>query len=151
MKKGFKLDDIPKEVLYIQMMEASPFPWYVGIDEYNRVEAIKKKYPEHFPWHAKYNSIPKEVHDAYRNEVNPGWNKPLVFDDIPYGNGIEAQINECGNTPSSFELTTKDVANIFKDFIEASSKRDEEARKEKERIKKIWDKHYKKYNLSYRE
>ena len=35
--------DIPKEVLYIQMMEASPYPWLVGMEEYNRVSAVKDK------------------------------------------------------------------------------------------------------------
>lgn len=136
--------DIPKEVLYIQMMEAMPFPWLVGIDEYNRVSAVKAKYPEYFPWDRIYESIPKEVHDAYRNEKNPDWDKPIEW--IEKGDrGIEDLIND-----STLKVSSVVTEQDFMDLFEMLNKSENDEYKKKMADEALWNKHYGKYKLKYR-
>jgi len=133
-----KLEDIPNEVFWAQIVINTSQG--VGIDTYEEVEKIIAKYPEYFPWETKYNSIPKEVHIAYLDEKYPDRNKPIVC--INDGRGIYQQINE---NPFEYRQYT------FKEIIEFLTDWDKNIVTKKEQAKKLWDKHYKKYNLEFRE
>lgn len=140
------MSDIPDEVWWVTVMQMQP---YIGMSAYEKMTEIMARYPEYFPWETKYNSIPNDVHEAFRNECWPdafkGWDIPIVCD-----KGFFAQIKEqgpvyTGELPKGetfFSLYEKHIANLKK------QERDEII--ENKRLKKIWDKHYSKYGLPYR-
>ena len=129
------LQNIPDEVLWVLTL-----PRYVGSDTYKKAEEIIAKYPEYFPWETKYNSIPKEVHQAYIKEKYPDKDEPIVCT-----GGISQMIKD-----DSFvykQLTSDEILQYFKDWDKLLES-DLEIKRED---KKLWDKHYKKYNLEFRE
>ena len=67
--------DIPSEVYEAMCIGSLSI---VGMELYNRYQEIVKKYPEHFPWETKYNSIPSEVHEAYAIERDGGTYEQLM-------------------------------------------------------------------------
>lgn len=134
--------DIPNEVLWVLTL-----PRCVGSDTYRRVEEIIAKYPEYFPWETKYNSIPKEVHQAYIKEKYPDRDEPIVCTND--GEGLYSKIK---SEPFIYrEYTPKEIGECFKqlDIITANARNAAIVQRKKD--KKLWDKHYKKYNLEYRE
>lgn len=120
--------DIPSEVLWVFALQYSCTP--VGTSVFEECERIIAKYPEFFPWETKYNSIPQEVHDAYRIENNGGVDFRIMpmFEEgvINNGQGIESQIQNAA--PAKQEFTLKD----FEDFWNSLGK--EEKRRGDERF-----------------
>lgn len=128
--------DIPTEVLWVHLL-----PPMVGSDTYNEAERIIAKYPKYFPWETKYNSIPSEVHLAYRREKYPGFDKPIVCS----GEGLLSKID---NEVFMYkEYTNEEIIKWFEDL----RKIDESEKIKKQKDKELWDKYYGKYNLEYRE
>jgi len=122
---------------------------YVGMSQLNRLNEIIAKYPEYFPWETKYRETPKEVHEAFRKEAYPSIyeERPIEFTG-GIGGGIMDQIKK-----STYTHPPKEPFNLVKAFEEAMNKQIEEERnqaKEEARVKAIWDKHYKPYNIEYR-
>lgn len=137
-----KKSNIPSEVFVVFQLQKLGCP--IGTETYNKCQEVIKKYPEHFPWEAKYNSIPQEVHDAYSKELMDEFKSK--FDSIPKGDGLmKSLVSEGASKPrlKNFGEALRDMDNMFK----------EQHRQAEERLKKskqLWDKHYKKYNLKYR-
>ncbi len=139
------LNNIPNEVLW-----ASGIIFInhgIGIDTYEKIEEIIAKYPEYFPWETKYNSIPKEVHESYIKEKYPDRDKPIVCTNN--GEGLYSKIKN-----ESFiyrEYTPEEVGEWFRQLEATIVKERNEVVLQRKKDKKLWDKHYKKYNLEYRE
>ena len=146
-----KTNNIPHEVAWVLCVQMGQMP--LGRDGYKKAQEIIEKYPEHFPWEHKYKSIPKEVHDAFESECYPERGKPIesIFDDLEEGLGLREQVkNQTCATAIPTKLTKDDFVRFLDEMEEAERKRKEEERAEEIRVKNIWDKHYKKYNLKYR-
>lgn len=133
--------DIPSEVweaVYIASCGA------VGLEMYNRYQEIVKKYPEHFPWETKYNSIPSEVHKAYAIERDGGTFEELI---------AKAKANALENPTFSENRIDTSKPFSFRDVFDTMVKNENERREKKieqeKKNKTIWDKHYSKYNLEY--
>ena len=141
--------EVPREVYWV--LTAQQARAIMGKDDYDRANDIINKYPEYFPWEHKYKSIPKEVHDAFKAECYPERGKPIeeIFDDLKVGVGLREQLKNqpVGVIPTKF--TQSDFEELFNSLQEAQKKRMEEEKAEEKRVKKIWDKHYKKYGLKF--
>lgn len=147
-------NNMPEEVYWIKCLQIST-P-YIGIDTYNKALEIQEKHPEYFPWETKYKSIPKEVHEAYSKEAYPETHREprKVFEDFEKGDGIKAgkglmeTIRE-GHTTVTNLPTMEEMREAFKDMERREEAHKEKKRKENLRLRKIWKKHYKKYNLDF--
>jgi hypothetical protein len=134
-------DLIPPEVreVFLQDMGRD----FTTIRNLERRKAAVLKYPRWFPWETRYNSIPQEVHDAYLKETGFG----DVRDTVPTGEGLIYLAEKQGEYQlPTFEETKFNILNWIKQKEEAETK----ARLEEIRRKAIWNKHYRKYNLTYR-
>jgi len=136
-------DEMPFEVKKVLAIQYYNQP--VGLDTMNMIDDIIARNPTYFPWEIKYKSIPNEVHEAFRNECYPPKNWE---ENIPYGEGIFAEINK--QPPINISLTDQSIKEMFEKMFESENRRRKEEKEEKLRVMKIWDKHYKKYNLEYR-
>jgi len=135
-----KIDEIPKDVLWVCMMQQA---WFVGSETYDKIHEIIEKYPNYFPWEHTYKKVPSEVHQAYRKEKECMYNE--MYPPVKYnnGDGIIAQLDK--------KVNFNDIPLLsFSQFIELQqSAINKEAEYEK-RLKKLWDRHYSKYKLEYR-
>jgi len=124
---------------------------YVGKKLYDRANEIQLKYPEAFPWEAKYRSIPKEVHEAYQQELSAYHrSQPSLFEGAPMGIIAISKWMEEQNQKErerTKDFTPKQRIDELMDSLRAKEKR--EALDLKSR-KRIWDNHYKPYKLAYR-
>lgn len=134
------LNDVPSEVQWACIILNTSHG--VGLETYERLEQIVAKYPEYFPWEDKYNSIPKEVHQAYIKEKYPDMDKPIVCTNS--GEGIMSAINK--DVFVYKQKTAEEIMQWFKDL--AAMVKEDNDKEEKE--KQLWDKHYSKYGLKYR-
>lgn len=147
------IKNIPDEVSwYISVVGGSG--GLLGTETYNKCKAIEEKYPDWFPWEAKYRSIPKEVHDAYFKERNPDWGKPIDFKGKEGGfDGLIPQLKK-GNYQfldlSSEELEKFSVADSIVECFEVIEKNRKAKLKRNKMDEALWDKHYKKHGLKYR-
>ena len=144
-----KLKDVPLEVQWVWAQQEAQTP--MGRDAFEQATDIVDKYPEYFPWEHKYKSIPQEVHDAFEAECYPERGKPIeeIFDDLKVGVGLREQLKNqpVGVIPTKF--TQSDFEELFNSLQEAQKKRTEQEKAEEKRVKRIWDKHYKKYGLKF--
>ena len=136
-------DEMPKEVQLVLAIQYHNQP--VGLDTLKMIDDVMSRNPKYFPWEIKYKSIPREVHEAFRNECYPPKNWEA---NIPYGEGIFAEINKYNLSQSP--ITEESLAEMFKLMKESENNRHREEKAEKLRVMKIWDKHYKKYNLEFK-
>ena len=152
MSKMITFDDVPAEVWEVWAIEqGSKAIGGVGLETWNYCNEIIKKYPDWFPWEHKYDQIPQPVHDAYNAEAHP----PISFDLKPgYREDfvgmlpmILAGVDHSGKLAEP-TLTMKEM---FKSIFENQRKEEDRKRAEYLERKKIWDKHYSKYGLEYRE
>jgi len=146
-----KTNNIPHEVAWVLCVQMGQIP--LGIDSYEKAQEIIEKYPEHFPWEHKYKSIPKEVHDAFEAECYPERGKSIesLFDDLEEGVRLREQVmNQTYVSVDPMKFTKDDFVRMLDEMEAHERKRKEEERAEEIRVKKIWDKHYKRYNLKYR-
>ncbi len=149
-------DEIPAEVWKVWAMQYSCS--FVGLETLNEINDIIAKYPQHFPWETKYNSLPKEVHEAFRKECYPSLYEPYepfkyegtsLIDDVKNGKGI-IDISKPKNVTLK-PFTAKDFLESWEKMINDEQERKQKEFERKERIRKIWDKHYKQYGLECRE
>lgn len=141
--------EIPYDVFQVQIMEH--YGALVGEETYEWAMEVIKNNPKYFPWWAKYNSIPQEVHDAYRAEAFPPITWESWSQNANKGDGIMEVIRRAEAKPEIIpEEKPKSLTELI-DFVyemeEHQKMKEELARKEK---KALWDKHYKKYGLEYR-
>jgi hypothetical protein len=139
--------DIPQDVLFVWGIQGARQS--VGLSTYNEVSDIIKKYPEWFKWETAYDKIPQYVHDAYRGEA---YSYEMV--PIKRNEGFVGMIPTLLAEPEIVDRNTGDRASIFEMFAKLfENDLKERERKEAERIerKRVWDKHYSKYGLEYRD
>ena len=142
-KKEYLFSDIPDEVMKVYTIGHYGQP--IGMELYNECQKVIDKYPQYFEWEHKYKKIPKEVHEAYLDELYPDRHKPIDWEyKGDKSKGILATIRE--QQPYTGKVTKQDMI----DFFEYPQKQREKERQETQRQKAIWDKHYKKYKLEYR-
>lgn len=151
------IGDWPDEVMWVMghVMAARHSELYggihcVGMEAYDRIRDIQRRYPEHFPWFAKYERVPKEVHEAYMMEMwgDEDFNRWVYpeFDAsaAPDGGGVESHVG-LGAAYQSGGPTLQD----FKDFCESLNKLEEQRRAEGRRRRDVWNKHYGKYGVEF--
>lgn len=151
MRKS-RFDKIPDEAQRILLIEAFPErygPWLVSSKEYDRILAVKRKYPHLFPWQAKYDSIPKEVHEAYHKDVldESGWGKDFKIKNVSHGDGL---LKSMVNTGAEKPKEPFDLRKAFNDLFEMEERREKEAEERRKKDEALWDRHYKKYGLKYK-
>lgn len=145
MKKQFKLSDIPFEVQKVWAYQS--LNQSVGLELYKEIEATIEKYPQYFQWEHTYNSIPKEVHSKYSEEqLNLYYSfYPPSGLEMKEGEGLVGYMRrveeENKNKPE------KSMREVIIEICETAPKIKKEYETEK---RKLWDKHYKEYNLKYR-
>ena len=145
-----KAKEVPFDVQWVWMIQKAQIP--VGRESFEKATDIINKYPEYFPWEHKYKTIPQDVHDAFEAECYPERGKPIedVLDELVNGVGINEQLRNqesVGIVPTNF--TQKYLEDFFDEMEKAQQKRMEEEKAEENRVRKIWDKHYKKYGLKF--
>lgn len=135
---------IPEEVVWVMLVEM--YCSVVGFEVMDRINEIKGRWPKYYPWEARYNSIPKEVHEAYLGEVFKRDDWFGVSGEI---GGLEDMVNRGGSEYK--ELTEDDFVSFIKDLDEREREQEEEERRRRDREDKaLWDKYYKKYGLKWR-
>jgi hypothetical protein len=146
-----RLNSLPPEVMKVKLRQMTAYngKLYVGAEEYKKIQEVIEKYPEHFPQETAYNKTPKEVHEAYRNEVSKlhdkmyPQSKPLV-EHIP-GEGILSYFKRTEEARAKLPQKPFDAELFFKK-LDKDLKRDDEFKRKK---KVIWKKHYKKYGVDF--
>ncbi len=130
----------------------------VGTEMYKRCQEIIDKYPEHFPWEHKYKSIPEEVHVAYRKEMGFTFDfssliETPMFDEngsVIKGDGLMKSIVDSGMSKEEYDEKVANPEKTIRDFFDMLSNQSNKERDEALRHAKVWNKHYKKYNLKFR-
>ena len=135
MKRRFTYNDVPLEVFEVWAIQTAGQP--VGMSTWDYCDAIIKKYPEWFPWEHKYDKIPKRVHEAYCKEL-------MEPQPVEQESGLPVTVQQIKESPVSF---TEMISCLFK----SEQKRRESQQRERKRRKSIWDRHYKKYKLEFRD
>lgn len=117
----------------------------VGLETYKRVHQTVEDYPEYFPWETKYNSIDKSVHEKYEEELSSLFKSffPPTPMDIQSGEGIYAW------SMRMTEEACKDQEPFSTKTIKAFTDKIDKESNFKKAKQKLWNKHYKKYNLRY--
>jgi hypothetical protein len=139
------LENLPYEVIEVIAYQMAKRP--VGLETYNKIKETIDKYPQYFPWEHLYNSIPSEVHARYNAEELSLYYSfyPPSGGGMKQGEGIVAYASRLNEENKN--KPTQSLEECIKDMFQASVKRKKQYEKEK---KKLWDKHYKKYNLKLR-
>jgi hypothetical protein len=144
MTPKFSLKDAPAEVVNVWLIQHSNIA--IGSKLLEKANDIIDKYPEYFPWEHKFKSIPEEVHEAFIEECYPTRSNSIDWSKI---DSIKKE------TPRSEYISSKpinkiDIEKIFHKLKEQEERAKRERREERQRVKEIWDKHYKQYGLEYR-
>jgi hypothetical protein len=157
-KKMFTEKEIPSDIQeYFQIMAITG--GMMGLDMYRRCQEIIDNNPKWFTWEHKYKSIPNEVHEAYKDEIDPDRHLPLFERFKPNGSeeGFNGLLPSIMNNPNIVHLDfSKEALEKFSlvDAMKEMFEQQEDERKrrlEKEKKdKELWDKHYKKYKLEWR-
>jgi len=144
MDNKIDANDIPNEVLFVWQMQHYRQP--VGSDLYEKIIDIIERHPNYFVWEHAYKSIPKKVHKAYEKELHPNGEaeSKKCRDAIVCREGLTSFIESTAYQPT---VTDQD----FIDLMTSLQDREDKDRAEKIRTISIWNKHYKKYKLSYRD
>jgi hypothetical protein len=127
-----KKEDVLSEVFEAHIISLQK---YVGEGYYKRFLEIVKKYPKYFPQEYKYYfTIPKEVHKAYQEEK-----EMLGKENCEVSGGIFYQLQKA----RVVRLDNNDYSEVLKESLEKVQKRNED-------LKNLWDKHYKKYGIEFK-
>lgn len=147
MSKEVAYKDIPAEVWEVWMIQRSGQP--IGMSTWERCNEVIKKYPQFFEWEHKYDKIPQFVHDAYKREAY-SFELPMPKGDRGYIDIIPTLLSdvEVVDTATQKPMTLLEMTTRVFIADQEERKRKEAARIER---KRVWDKHYYKYGLEYRE
>jgi hypothetical protein len=120
----------------------------VGLQTYQRLESTIEKYPDYFPWEYIYNSIPLEVHNNYIKQEKLLFLSfyPLKEYALKDGEGLYSWLKR--QEPIPIKITKQDLQKLANQVFVTAPKIKTEYETEKV---KLWNKHYKKYKLKYRE
>ncbi len=150
---SYKFKDVPADVLKVWTIYHNNIA--VGVKTLELINDIIDKNPKYFEWEHKYKNIPNKVHEAFSKECYP--NKWIDFNEwqlatkgeVNCKKGIMEHIRD--NPTEVTTLTKESLDTIIKDLFEARVIERDKEKAEHKRVKAIWNKHYKKYNLKYRE
>lgn len=146
MKKNSEsFKHIPGEVMWVWALQFSC--QHVGAETYKKMYDIINRNPKYFEWEHRYKNIPKEVHEAYLDELFPDRHKPIRFESDEVFDGYIPQIMKQSQPTDVKPITQQDINDLFNSLNSQSLIE----KKERLRRMEIWDKHYKKYNLKFRE
>lgn len=137
--KEFK--DLPSEVRWVYGIQTFP---YIDIETYEKAQEIIGRYPEYFPWEHKYRSVPKEVHDAYWEELNM---LNVEYNHHESEMGIQCLINEIRKKTDE---PKKELQDMVADWFDEMNKEAAQMAALEDKIKRIWKKHYGIFGLKYR-
>lgn len=144
-----KTDDIPQDVQWVWAMQWIKHP--VGLDTLSKMHAIISAHPIYFPWETKYDSIPKEVHDAYYKEKNEDWNRQFQEKrDGGYKGLIPTLVEMSEVSPESTSIPQKSLSEMIADLFKQQEEERKAQDEKNEKDKALWDKYYKPYGLEYR-
>lgn len=136
---------IPFEVLEAGLIMQFGSP--VGLETYNRIQDVIKRYPEYFPWENLYNSIDSEVHSAFEEEKSvlyySFWPRQKL--DMKPGEGLIGYMNR--KTSERKDEPAKDLKTCLNEMFVEEPKKQREYEKQ---LKVLWNKHYKKYGLKWK-
>lgn len=134
--------------MWVAVVQNMPF---IGRSTLEKCIETIRKYPDHFPWEHQYTKIPNEVHEEFKDEMNPDRHKPVDWDwnNDPPRKSVMEQIKEKSYTYR--EVTYESVIKMLDDVITRENNERIAEQQQIAREKTIWNKHYKKYNLKYRE
>lgn len=135
----FNFDIAPEEVQKVWVIQMMGSP--IGSDLYKEVQDIISRNPKYFPYETAYNKVPQEVHEAYFDEM-----RKSTIDTFESFFGDKEEIKQ---TPKPTEVKT--LKEILEDLIAQDAKNRKIREDETKRKKEIWDKHYKKYGLEFRD
>lgn len=139
------LKDVPDDVMWVWAIQLS-CRYGVGMATIEKMERIINENPKYFVWEHKYKSIPKEVHEAFIEECYP--NKPVEFNNDVKRLSIYEELSKPYEPAPP--LTEKSLFMLIEEMVEKEERRKQLEKAEHERVKKIWDKHYSKYDLKFR-
>lgn len=134
----FNFDIAPEEVQKVWVIQMMGSP--IGSDLYKEVQDIISRNPKYFPYETAYNKVPQEVHESYLDEMYP--NRHELLWECSDSKEVEGFCGIISLAKESAPIEKMSVEEIFKILI------DKEAQ---DRKKQIWDKHYKKYGLEFRD
>ena len=137
-----------QKVWVIQMMGSR-----IGGDLYKEVQDIISRNPKYFPYETAYNKIPKEVHEAYFDEE---YQSTIDTFESFFGDEEKIKGQFSDGLLSSLRQTSKptevkSLKEILEDLIAQDAKNKKIREDKTKRKKEIWDKHYKKYGLEYKD
>lgn len=139
-------EKIPDEVYFVWMIQLRNQG--VGSEMLKKVNDIIERNPKYFEWEHKYNSIPKEVHEAFQRECYPNKFK-TEWDSEGSCEGVYNKVIK--NKPNYVGLDTMITKDRLMELWRKHEERENEKQKRDAEIRKIWHKHYGKYKLSFRE
>lgn len=146
-----EIQDVPADVQMVWAHQYSKMP--IGLDTLNRMKEIIRANPEYFPWETKYDSIPQEVHDAYRKEKNAEFDKiwkEFASHNEKYIGIIPSMLKAGEHIPEIMQVPEKSISEIMSDLFKMEDYKRQQKRKQHEEDKALWDKYYKAYQLEYR-
>jgi hypothetical protein len=144
--KFMKLDDIPEEVMEVWAIQ-SITGGMMGSEMYQKCMEAFKKYPKYFHWeHTYYHVVPKEVHEAFKDELYPDRHKPIEYK----GNGLIPDVMAMKPTVVECSPSTKSLNELLQEMVDIDNRAKKEERQHHKKVKAIWDKHYSKYKIEYR-
>jgi hypothetical protein len=139
---NMNIDDVPADVQRVWVFQQ--YGGAVGIETWEEAESIIKANPKYFPWETKYQSIPKEIHDAYWKEKQDGYDDLWAAKD--YKGIIPALMEPNEAAPAPLKPFMEAMVDMFK-AQEDRRKRDIEYY---EKEKSLWDKYYNPFGLEFR-
>lgn len=144
-----KAEDIPQDVQWVWAIQAAGRP--VGLDMLSKIHAIIREHPTYFPWETKYDSIPKEVHDAYWSEKS-AWMDEMWQSkrDSGYQGLIPTimQMDEIAHEPPATPQVS--LSEMLDNLLKRQEDEYKRQKEENAKNKTLWDKHYGPYKLEYR-
>jgi len=151
----FTEKEIPSDIQeYFQIMAITG--GMMGLEMYRRCQEIIDNNPKWFTWEHKYKSIPNEVHEAYKDEIDPDRHLPLFERFKPNGseegfNGILHSIMNSSNIVNiNLSKEKFSLVDAMKEMFEQQENERKRILEKEKKDKALWDKHYKKYKLEWR-
>lgn len=140
-----EVGDVPQEVMEAAMIMA--YRPMVGLEVYNKVEAIIDKYPEWFPQEHIYRSIPEAVKELFEEEKRELYDTLFPVVDVGYvpGEGVMSHIRRVEEYSKT--LPVKTLEESLRYLFEERPKKDREYHN---KLKALHNKHYKKYKYKFK-
>ena len=125
----------------------------VGRQMYDMINEMVDKYPDVFTRETAWRKIPESVHQEYNSEYLKLF-PPTPFPKLPDGSEpmglIQVSQAMWHEAEQRAEQRKNEPKPTFQSLYESMCKQAEKEAKDREIRKTLWDKHYKKYGVSFR-